>query len=389
MTSIYPASRAASPAVSSADSLPQLREGLHRAWVEVDLDAVRRNARRLRHAAGVPIVAMVKADGYGTGAVAVARALVGMGDDTVWGLGVATLAEARELRDAGISARILCCTPLLAAEHDDARAFDVRPALHRASDISAWCNTSDAPWHLAIDTGMARAGVRWDAIDALRDVVHAHPPEGVFTHFHSAEMPNGSRAVQDTRFDEALRVLALPEHVLVHRDNSAGIASRAGSAGSPGALARPGIGLYGAFVTSPLALDQVVHFRARVIDVRDVHDGESVSYGGTFVAHGTRRIATISAGHGDGYRQLFSNRGDVLLNGARVRVAGLVSMDMTMLDVTGVPCEAGDVATLIGSDGNDVLTTDAVAECAGMSVYELLVGLALRVPRVHYEAENA
>lgn len=373
-----------------------------RAWVDVDLGAVRRNAGRLQRTAGVPIVAMVKADGYGTGAVAVARELLTLGSG-LWGFGVATLDEARELRDAGIDARILCCTPLLAGELADAQAMQVRPALHRAADIEGWRDMNGGAWHLAIDTGMSRAGVRWDAAHALAHVVERCAPEGVFTHFHSAERADGSREQQEQRFALALAALraVLPAGVLEHRDNSAGIASRAANTtkttnavhttsaaaserrGSPGALARPGIGLYGAFVTDALALEQVVHVRARVIDVREVQDGETVSYGATYTAHGMRRIATISIGHGDGYRQAFSGKGRVLVNGSSVPVAGVVSMDMTMLDVTDARCDVGDVVTLVGRDGDACLTTDDVARSGAISPYELLVGFALRAPRFY------
>lgn len=360
---------------------------MRRAWVEVDLGAVRRNAAALRRAAGVPLVAMVKADGYGVGAVAVARALVGA-PDTIWALGVATLVEARALREAGIDARILCCTPLVPEELHDAKSLGIRPSLHRAQDIRAWNAMKGGAWHLAIDTGMSRAGIRWDTASSLRECLAEHTPEGVFTHFHSAEAPDGTRVSQDARFDEALRALrsVLPPTVLEHRDNSAGISSRlAAGKSSPGSLARPGIGLYGAFVADRFPLEQVVHLRARVIDVRTVLAGETVSYGGTYTATREQRIATLAVGHGDGYRRAFSNCGRVLLNGTHVPVAGVVSMDMTMIDVTDAPCEVGDVATLIGREGDECLTTDAVAASGSLSPYELLVGLALRAPRVFLE----
>ncbi len=383
MTSIYPEPTRASG--HSEHARPA------RAWVDVDLGAIRRNAERMQRTADRAIVAMVKADGYGTGAIAVAGELSGLGD-RLWGFGVATLDEANALRAAGVDARILCCTPLLPGELADAKALGVRPSLHRDADIDAWQAMQGGAWHLAIDTGMSRAGVRWDEVDALRPALARSVPEGVFTHFHSAERNDGSREEQDARFDDALATLrdALPNGVLEHRDNSAGIASRTAlrqthtASGSPGALARPGIGLYGAFVAETLGLEQTVHLRARVVDIRHVRDGETVSYGGTYTAHGVRRIATIAAGHGDGYRQAFSGKGHVLLHGVPVPVAGIVSMDMTMLDVTDARCEIGDVATLIGRDGAGCFSTDDVARAGGISPYELLVGLALRAPRIHF-----
>jgi alanine racemase len=361
-----------------------------RAWLDVDLEAVRHNVRQLRARAGVPLIVMVKANAYGLGAVMVSRALgvpfdrTPAASDAPWGLGIASLDEAAELREAGCRGRIVCLTPLLASELPRAHGLGVRPALHRAPDIRAWAVAGQGgelrPYHLAIDTGMARAGVRWDQVDALADVLRDHPPEGVFTHFHSADEDIDSRDEQDARFVDALLALgdALPAAVLRHSDNSAGIASRTHH--SPGSLARPGIAVYAGMFSELLGLRQVVHLRARVIDIRDVAPGESVSYGATWTAARPSRIATLSAGYADGYRRQLSNRGEVLIGGVRCPVAGRVTMDMIMVDVTDVPCAVGDVATLIGTDGAATVSTEQVAEMADLSPYELLVGLALRVP---------
>ncbi|WP_411279927.1 alanine racemase [Gemmatimonas sp.] len=361
-----------------------------RAWLDVDLDAVRHNVRQLRARAGVPLIVMVKANAYGVGAVLVSRALGAPFDrtpataDAPWGLGVASLDEAAELREAGCRARILCLTPILRSELSRAHELGVRPALHRPEDIVAWASQGQGgelrPYHLSIDTGMARAGVRWDQVEALRDYLNAHPPEGVFTHFHSADEDIDSRDEQDARFVDALLDLgdALPPSVLRHSDNSAAIASR--TRRSPGSLARPGIAIYAGMFSELLGLRQVVHLRARVIDLRDVAPGETVSYGATWTAARPTRIATISAGYADGYRRQLSNRGEVLIGGVRCPVVGRVTMDMIMVNVTDVPCGIGDVATLIGTDGAATVSTEQVAEMAELSPYELLVGLALRVP---------
>ncbi|MFN8718144.1 MAG: alanine racemase [Gemmatimonadaceae bacterium] len=365
-----------------------------RAWLEVDLAAVRHNAAALGARAGVPLLVMVKANAYGVGATAVCRALgvpfagrtEGAGQAAPWGVGIATLDEAEALRAAGCLGRIVCLQPLLAAELHRAVELKVTPSLHRADDIGHWRALTDAPYHLSIDTGMARAGVRWTTVSTLRNALQGAAPEGVFTHFHSADDSLDSRVEQDRRFAEARAALAdvLPADVLVHADNSAGIVSR--TAGSPGHLARPGIALYGGMFSAELGLRQVVHLRARIIDLRHVHDGESVSYGATWRASGTHRIATVAAGYADGYRRHLSNAGVVLIKGVRCPVVGRVTMDMTMVDVTGVECGTGDTATLIGGDGTDCLGTEAVAALGGLSPYELLVGLSLRVPVVYHEA---
>jgi alanine racemase len=364
-----------------------------RAWLDVDLGAVRHNAARLRARAGVPLLCMVKANSYGVGAEAVCRALgvpfergpVAAVADAPWGVGIASLDEAEALRQAGCTARIVCTTPLLAADLPRARRLDVRPTLHRAQDIAYWGTLGGTPWHLAIDTGMARAGVRWDEVTPLRDALAAVPPEGVFTHFHSADEHPATRDEQDARFDAALQALrdVLPSGIIEHRDNSAGIVSRTG--GSPGHLARPGIALYAGLFAAELGLRQVAHLRARIVDLREVRVGESVSYGATWTAPSPRRIATLAVGYADGYRRHLSNRGQVLVHGRRCPVVGRVTMDMTMVDVTDTPAALGDVATLIGRDGADELTTDMVATLGGVSPYELLVGLTLRVPAVHHD----
>jgi alanine racemase len=152
---------------------------------------------------------------------------------------------------------------------------------------------------------------------------------------------------------------------------------------------RPGIFLYGVSSGEGAHIqpEAVVHVRARVVEVRELAAGDAVSYEATWRAPAPRRVATLGIGYADGYRRALSNRGEVLIGGRRVRVAGLVTMDMTMIDVTGMPCEPGDVATLIGAaDGTDCLTVADVAATAELSPYELLTGLRARMPRVWREA---
>jgi alanine racemase len=344
-----------------------------RAWIDVDLGALSRNGALLARRAGVPLLPMVKADAYGLGAVPAVRALEGLDP---WGFGVATVAEGHELRGAGVARPVIVFTPLLAAELPAAAALRLTPTLHRAADVAAWAPTG-LPWHLSVDTGMNRAGVRWDEIGALADAVRACPPEGVFTHFHSAQLCDGSQALQERRFEEALAALPVrPRHV--HAENSAALERRPGS---PWTLARPGVFLYGVDSGAGVAVEPVAAVRARVVDLRRVRDGETVSYDGSWRAEGERRVATLAIGYGDGYRRALGNRGTVLVRGRPAPVAGNVTMDMTMVDVTGIPCELGDVATLIGADGGRALGIVEVARAGGLSPYELLTGLRGRLPR--------
>jgi alanine racemase len=167
---------------------------------------------------------------------------------------------------------------------------------------------------------------------------------------------------------------------MVHAENSPAVEHRGPSLWS---VARPGIFLYGVSSGNAPGIvpEPVVTVRARIIDLRTIHDGETVSYGGTYRAMGERRIATLGIGYADGYRRALSNRGSALIAGKRVPIAGNVTMDMTMIDVTDVPCAIGDAATLIGADGDEHIDVNEVASTGGLSPYEVLTGLRGRLPR--------
>ncbi len=357
-----------------------MKSGPRRAWVDIDLGALQRNALAIAARAGVPLLPMVKADAYGLGAVAVARALE---PTNPWGYGVATVEEGAELREAGITRPIIVFTPLDAEDFREAATLSLIPALSHADRIRAWANGGRA-WHLAIDTGMSRAGVRWDRVGALHDTLLAFPPEGAFTHFHSADRANGSLEVQEGRFRAAIATLPHRPTVL-HTENGAAIEHRGRS---PWDIARPGIFLYGVGCGGALVPEPVVHLRGRVVDIRTLGDGETVSYLASYRAVGERRIATLSIGYADGLRRALSNRGSAIVNGVIAPIAGIVTMDMTMIDVTDVPsCNVGDIATLIGRAGGLALDVGAVAHTADISPYELLTGLRGRLHRQYGAAE--
>lgn len=348
-----------------------------RAWVEIDLGALVRNGERFASAAKVPIVPMVKADAYGLGAVRAARALQAL---QPWAFDIATIEEGEELRRAGIQERLLMFSPMLPMQFDAARRARITPVLGDADAISRWSSSGEA-WHLMIDTGMNRAGVAWRDLASVSAIAAKHPPEGVCTHFHSAQLPDGTRAEQERRFAEAVASLPFTPRY-VHADNSAAIEHRAPS---PFSLARPGIFLYGVGSGHGATLepDPVVALRARVVEVRVVHEGDTVSYDATWRAPRAGRIATLTIGYADGYRRHLGNRAQVLLHGKRVPVVGVVTMDMTMIDVTDHPCDVGDIVTLIGRDESELLRVADVAQAGGLSPYELLTGLRNRIPRVY------
>lgn len=355
----------------------QSRTAPERAWVDIDLGALRQNAQVTADRAGVPVIPMIKADAYGLGAVPIARALDSLAP---WGYGLATVEEGETLRAAGITRPLLIFTPLLPGEFPRARQARLTPTLGDPDAIAAWTSAGGGAWHLSIDTGMNRAGIRWTEIDRVRDLVAAAPPEGAFTHFHSAERNDRSADEQERRFREAVsRLPARPR--LLHTENSAALQRRGASTWD---LVRLGVALYGVNTGEHVHWTPapVVHVRARIAELRTVPSGETVSYGATYRAIGDRRIATLPIGYADGYRRALSNRGTVLLHGRPAPVAGIVTMDMTMIDVTGIPCAVGDVVTLIGTDGTESLPLERVAwDAEMMSPYELLTGLRARLTR--------
>jgi alanine racemase len=348
-----------------------------RAWVDIDLGALMRNGQAIARHSGVPLLPMVKADAYGLGVVPVVRTLAKLDP---FGFGVATVDEGRELRASGSWRPIVVFTPLLADEFAAARDANLVPTLASAGTIAAWCEAGGGPWHLAIDTGVSRAGIRWDRIGDVTDAVRRFPPDGAFTHFHSAELDNGTLELQEQRFRDA--VATLPERpAILHADNSAAAARRSPS---PWNVVRPGVFLYGVGSGPRAALqpEPVAHLRARVVELRNLAAGDSVGYGATWRATRPSRVATLAVGYADGYRRSLGNRAEALLHGRRVRVVGTVMMDMTVLDVTDVPCAEGDIATLFGADGDALLSVEAVAATAALSPYELLTGLRQRVTRI-------
>jgi len=360
-----------------------MKHSLARARVEIDLGALQRNGAAVARRAGVPLLPMIKADAYGLGAAAALRAL-----DVLepWGYGVATVAEGEELRGLGVARPVVVFTPLLEQELARVRSARLTPSWGFPAEIEAWRRAGGGPWHLSIDTGMSRSGIPWRQVNEIRHLVEMHPPEGAFTHFHSAELDDGTLAAQELLFRDA--VASLPSRPrLLHTANSAAI-SRGGR--SDWDLVRPGIFLYGVGSgrSAGIQPEPVVNLRAPIVEIRNLEPGDTVSYGATLRVERAARIATLAVGYADGYSRSLSERGSVLVGGTLAPIAGTVTMDMTMIDVTTVRCEVGDIATLIGRAGDTVLTVERVADDAGMSPYELLTGLRSRVERTYTEARR-
>jgi alanine racemase len=344
-----------------------------RAWVDVDLGAVVHNAQSFAAATGAPLLPMLKANGYGLGAVAIGQALAAVNP---WGFGVATVDEAAELRDAGIVRPIVIFTPLVPAAAATTAALGARPSIGDLAALQAWRDSSSGPYHLEIDTGMGRSGLAWDDADtltAVRNLIGDGAAwEGIFTMFHSAEHDAEATAEQWRRLQVAITTLrARPP--LVHAAASA--AGRYG-ADYAGNLTRPGIHLYGGSGSGIAALP-VAALRARVVASHRVSSGMTVSYGATWRATRESTVATLAIGYADGVPRSLSNVGVVEVHGETTPIVGRVTMDHTMIDVGNLPIAIGDVATIFGGS----VALDEQATRAGTISYELLTALGPRLPR--------
>ncbi|HKY32060.1 MAG TPA: alanine racemase [Candidatus Polarisedimenticolia bacterium] len=373
-----------------------LPAGLRAAWVEVDLDRLAANVRCLRaRAAGRPLLAMVKADAYGHGAVEVSRRLAKEGVER---LGVAIPEEGHALRAAGIALPILV---LGAAEASQLRAMadaGLTPAAYSERFLQAILEEGrrlgrPLPFHLKIDTGMGRLGIQPARLgEALRLVAAAKGAgtlEGVFTHLSCSDDPSDPHtARQLALFEEALRAVreAGFTSVLAHAANSGGLLDFPGSLFD---LARPGIALYGmrpSAASRDAGLRPLLSFKTRLVLVKELPAGQSIGYGREFVASRPSRIGTIAAGYADGISRMCWGRGHALVRGAAAPYAGRISMDHSMIDLTGVePAEEGDEVVLIGEQGGAAVTADQFAAWSGTIAYEALCRIGPRVPRFHHQ----
>jgi alanine racemase len=349
-----------------------------KAWVEVDVDALVDNARTIAKIAGTRLLPVVKANAYGVGAVLVSKALEQLDP---WGYGVATIDEGAELRAAGITRPVLVFMPARAELFDEYDRYQLTPALGEAGSILEWTTRGDRPFHIEIDTGMGRAGVRWDEVEELSEAVDTPSLEGCYTHFHSAERRDGTAERQLERFLGA--VARLPRRpALLHAANSA-----AALRGKQFAfdLVRPGIFLYGGSPADDLPQPRpVVSVRARVLSMRRIRRAETVSYDGSWTAPRDTVVATLRCGYADGLRRTLgtTSGASVLLRGQRRPIVGFVQMDMALVDTGTLEVQVGDIATILGEDATQRITLKEVAEWSGEVPHEFLTGLGPRLPRV-------
>lgn len=364
----------------------------------IHLDAVAANFETMKKNLDdhTKMIAVVKADGYGHGAVPIARKVEAY--DYLCGFAVASVEEGIELREAGIRKPILVLGYTFEEDYEVMIEYEIQPAIFTLEMARAFAKAASnknvcAPIHLAVDTGMSRIGLP-DTEEGINTACAIHEIkslqiEGVFTHFAKAdEEDKGYTQMQMDRFArfcDELNHLGI-HGFLRHCSNSAGILE------IPRAhmdMVRAGIIIYGIYPSDEVSREQklepVMELKSHVVYIKSVEKGTSVSYGGTFVADKTMRIATVPVGYGDGYPRSLSNKGSVLIRGKRAPILGRVCMDQMMVDVTDIEAEMLDEVTLLGRDGNEIITADELGALSGRFPYEFVCDISKRVRRVYTE----
>lgn len=367
-----------------------------RVYAAVSLDAVEDNIKSIR--AGINpstgIMAVVKADGYGHGAAAVAAAI----EPYVCSYGVANIEEAIELRCHGIEKPILILGVTHESHYRDLVSYDIMPAMftwnqvNKLSDIAASMGR-DVKIHLAVDTGMSRIGMKPDELHAdLVKEMNGLPAiriEGIFTHFASADEKDKTSARQQLDLFHTFVKQLLRRGVDIpvkHCSNSAGIMDMREADMD---VVRAGISIYGLYPSDEVENDKIIltpalELKSFVTYVKAIPAGTGVSYGATFVSPREMTVATVPVGYADGYPRNQSGVGSVLIRGKRAGILGRVCMDQFMVDVTDIPqVQEDDEVTLIGKDGRERITVEEMAGLGGGFHYEILCGIGKRVPRVY------
>ena len=387
-------------------------------WAEVSLSALAENLRLIRKFVNpadekrkVPrkILSIVKGNGYGHGGPQVAKALEKAGSD--W-FGVTCTEEGIAVREAGVRKPVLVLTSFWSGEEERLLEYELTPVIHRCEqlqqlDRAAARRTGEksrkrVSFHLKMDTGMNRLGIATTDVECFaKQLAKCKHLElgGVFTHFASSEVLTNTRVGEQTRRQEErfyaaldrLRALGI-DPGLVHLANSAAIVARPETWAD---MVRPGAILYGYHpgydpvekrpeIEAQLPVKPVMSLRTRIISLRNIPEGAGVGYNETFIAKRPSRIAVLAAGYGDGIHRSLGNKGCVLVRGGLAPIVGIVSMDVTMIDVTDVPNAAiGDIVTIYGTDGEQARPANVVARSIGTVTSDLLCAVSQRVPRLY------
>lgn len=373
--------------------------GLDRGYALIDLDAIVSNMKNMksRLKPDTRMIAVIKTDGYGHGSVPIAKSLEKL--DFMFGFAVATFEEAMQLRDAGITLPILILGYTFPYSYEKMILKDIRPCVFRDDmvdemDALAAKIGKKIKVHVKVDTGMGRIGITPDEegfsfVKRLCEKKNVEI-EGVFTHFARADERDKTSARKQLQLfkdftDRLEKELGL-KNLIKDCSNSAGILEM------PEAnmdVVRAGIILYGLAPSDEvdmnrIALKPALSMYSTIVFIKELPEGSPVSYGGTFVTPKKMRIATIPIGYGDGYPRSLSNKGYVLICGKKAPILGRICMDQFMVDVTDIPeAEEGSKVTLIGTDGNETITTDELGVLSGRFNYELVCDLGKRIPRVY------
>ncbi len=373
-------------------------EKFSRVYAKIDLSAITHNMEEIHRLIqpGTRVLAVVKTDGYGHGAVQVAHALEGL--DYLYGFAVATAEEALQLRRQGIQKPVLILGYVFPEHYEMLAAYGICQTvftLDMASQLSAAAGRAgkDIAVHIKIDTGMGRIGlpVQEESVKIIAQI--ASLPhivvEGIFTHFAKAdEADKTATENQISRFEKMLWMLEKAGIKIPYRhcSNSAGIIDL------PHAnmdFVRAGIILYGLWPSDEVKKERItlrpaMELKSHVAYVKDLMPGSSISYGGTYTVTETEKIATVPVGYGDGYPRSLSNKGYVLIHGQKAPVRGRICMDQFMVDVTGIEdVKTGDEVTLVGQDGDARITMEELGSLSGRFQYEFACGLGGRVPRIY------
>ncbi len=371
-------------------------------WADVSLATLRQNFRTVQKhvGAGVTVCAVVKADAYGHGAVECSRALEAEG--ARW-LGVTSLDEAIPLREAGIRANILLMTGFWRGEETEIVRLHLTPTVWEPWHIEALDKAASAlgmaqhPVHLKVDTGMGRLGVAVAQLPSVLAVLSAARHlvlDGLSTHLASSEIMDApSVAEQERAFDAARRLVgdAGMEPPFVHMANTGAVISRRETWNT---MVRPGVALYGYYLpfqragrevsggTLRLPVKPILTWKTRILSLRNFGANQALGYGATYVTQAPAHVAVLPVGYADGYNRQLSNRGRVIVREHYAPIVGRISMDLTLVDVTGIPgVGVGDEVILLGA--GEGLSVDALehAELANSTPYEILCNISKRVPR--------
>ena len=372
-------------------------------WAEISLPKLRRNYEYVRRVAGPRrIMAVVKADAYGHGAVTIARTLAEAGAD--W-FGVATVEEALELRAAGVKKPILLLGGLYMSDPADLIEYGLTPTVSSTARLDTYAECArrlgkPIEFHLKVDTGMGRLGLPPDRLRAFVEHYRELPGlelKGLFTHLASAEDLIASQTEdQATGLEEVLRqVRGLGiEPEWIHVANSAALVA---GWPFPENLVRIGALLYGYCLPlvlppgrqapGPPQVEPILTLKSRVVYLKDVPSGTPLGYGAAFHTRRRSRIATVPVGYADGLSRALSNRGRAIVRGRCARIVGNISMDLTLLDVTDVPgVDIGDEIVLLGQADHCSITALEIAELIGTVPYEVLCSIGKRVPRIYLDS---